>query len=267
MLRACCDAKKEETLQSLRGVSLYSDGPGHPPVHNTVAKADRGLSAPEDLAPMNTLSLRMPATIPRAIQAWMGHKEHPAYGRYTELAPDRFCSPRIHQMHTAARGDSMRFIGLGIVVRIARGSSRRPALDRLRRRRAAVEKSLPLCVWDRGVDGDRIMVLGKARSAKEPVTLPEPTKAALEAWLQAQGTETVRSSSISTAPAKADASRAQQFISSSASFGRRPALPSVHTGFGILPLPRPRPHEITLLRCGSVAARCCEPKCLSLDER
>jgi integrase/recombinase XerC len=37
--------------------------------------------------------------------------------------------------------------------------------------------------------GDRIMVLGKARWQKEPVTLPEPTKAALEAWLQARGTE------------------------------------------------------------------------------
>jgi integrase/recombinase XerC len=32
-------------------------------------------------------------------------------------------------------------------------------------------------------------VLGKARSQKEPVTLPAPTKAALEAWLQACGTE------------------------------------------------------------------------------
>jgi integrase/recombinase XerC len=32
-------------------------------------------------------------------------------------------------------------------------------------------------------------MLGKARSQKEPMTLPEPTKAALEAWLQARGTE------------------------------------------------------------------------------
>ena len=43
----------------------------------------------------------------------------------------------------------------------------------------------------------------------------------------------------STAPAKADASRAPRFISSSAGSGRRPGLPSVRTGFGILPLPPP----------------------------
>jgi integrase/recombinase XerC len=37
--------------------------------------------------------------------------------------------------------------------------------------------------------GNRLMVLGKARSQKEPVTLPAPTKAALMAWLEARGTE------------------------------------------------------------------------------
>jgi hypothetical protein len=32
----------------------------------------------------------MPATIPRTIQAWMGHKNIQHTVRYTELAPDRF---------------------------------------------------------------------------------------------------------------------------------------------------------------------------------
>jgi integrase/recombinase XerC len=50
-------------------------------------------------------------------------------------------------------------------------------------------EAVRLDVSDLDLAGDRIMVLGKARSQKEPVTLPEPTKAALEAWLQARGTE------------------------------------------------------------------------------
>jgi integrase len=37
--------------------------------------------------------------------------------------------------------------------------------------------------------GSRIFILGKARSQKEPVTLPEPTKAALMAWIEARGSE------------------------------------------------------------------------------
>ena len=37
--------------------------------------------------------------------------------------------------------------------------------------------------------GDRISVLGKGRSQKEAMTLPEPTKAALEAWLEVRGSE------------------------------------------------------------------------------
>ena len=37
--------------------------------------------------------------------------------------------------------------------------------------------------------GDRISVLGKGRSQKQPMTLPEPTKAALDAWLEVRGSE------------------------------------------------------------------------------
>jgi integrase/recombinase XerC len=50
-------------------------------------------------------------------------------------------------------------------------------------------EAIRLDVSDLDFSGDRLMVLGKARSQKEPVTLPAPTKAALEAWLQARGTE------------------------------------------------------------------------------
>lgn len=37
--------------------------------------------------------------------------------------------------------------------------------------------------------GDRVFILGKARSQKEPITLPAPTKAALVAWLEVRGSE------------------------------------------------------------------------------
>ena len=50
-------------------------------------------------------------------------------------------------------------------------------------------EAVRLNVSDLDLAGDRLMVLGKARSQKEPVTLPAPTRAALEAWLQARGTE------------------------------------------------------------------------------
>ena len=46
-----------------------------------------------------------------------------------------------------------------------------------------------LDVADLDLAGDRITVLGKGRSQKEPITLPQPTKDALEAWLAARGTE------------------------------------------------------------------------------
>src|SRR5207244_3316192 len=37
---------------------------------------------------------------------------------------------------------------------------------------------------------NRILILGRGRSQKkEPVTLPEPTRAALAAWLEARGSE------------------------------------------------------------------------------
>jgi integrase/recombinase XerC len=44
-----------------------------------------------------------------------------------------------------------------------------------------------LDVADVDLAGSRVFILGKARSQKEPVTLPEPTKAALVAWLDARG--------------------------------------------------------------------------------
>jgi integrase/recombinase XerC len=50
-------------------------------------------------------------------------------------------------------------------------------------------EAVRLDVADLDLAGDRLMVLGKARSQKEPVTLPEPTKAALEAWLAARGAQ------------------------------------------------------------------------------
>jgi integrase/recombinase XerC len=46
-----------------------------------------------------------------------------------------------------------------------------------------------LDVSDLDLAGDLLLILGKSRLEKERVTLPAPTKAALEAWLQARGTE------------------------------------------------------------------------------
>jgi integrase/recombinase XerC len=45
-----------------------------------------------------------------------------------------------------------------------------------------------LDVADVDLVGSRLSILGKARSQKEFVTLPEPTKAALSAWLNSRGT-------------------------------------------------------------------------------
>jgi hypothetical protein len=41
-------------------------------------------------------------------------------------------------------------------------------------------------VSDLDLAGDLLLILGKSRLEKERVTLPAPTKAALEAWLQAR---------------------------------------------------------------------------------
>ena len=46
-----------------------------------------------------------------------------------------------------------------------------------------------LDVADVDLKESRLSVLGKARSQKEPVTLPEPTKEALAAWLKVRGKE------------------------------------------------------------------------------
>ena len=46
-----------------------------------------------------------------------------------------------------------------------------------------------LDVEDVDLPGNRISILGRGRSWKEPVTLPEPTLAALAAWLEARGSE------------------------------------------------------------------------------
>ncbi len=48
-------------------------------------------------------------------------------------------------------------------------------------------EAVRLDVEDLDLAGDRLFILGKARSQKEPVTLPAPTKAALEAWLAVRG--------------------------------------------------------------------------------
>jgi len=94
----------------------------HPPVHNAVAKADRGLSAPEGLgADEHGYPCQCRPRYPGPSRLGWGIKNIQHTVRYTELAHDRFCSRRIHQMHTAARGAPDRFIVLGIVVRIARG--------------------------------------------------------------------------------------------------------------------------------------------------
>jgi integrase/recombinase XerC len=45
-----------------------------------------------------------------------------------------------------------------------------------------------LDVADLDLAGSRVFILGKGRLQKEPLTLPEPTKAALVAWLDVRGT-------------------------------------------------------------------------------
>jgi integrase/recombinase XerC len=50
-------------------------------------------------------------------------------------------------------------------------------------------EAVRLDLEDIDLAGSRIFILGKARSQKEPVTLPEPTKAALVAWIEARGSE------------------------------------------------------------------------------
>ena len=52
---------------------------------------------------------------------------------------------------------------------------------------------------------NRILIPGRGRSPKQPVSLPEPTRAALAAWLEARGPEPRPLSSISTGPAKGSA--------------------------------------------------------------
>ena len=59
----------------------------------------------KDLAPMNTAILANAGhRYPEPSRLGWGIKNIQHTVRYTELAPDRFCSRRIHQMHTAARG-------------------------------------------------------------------------------------------------------------------------------------------------------------------
>ncbi|MFL5334403.1 MAG: tyrosine-type recombinase/integrase, partial [Geminicoccaceae bacterium] len=49
-------------------------------------------------------------------------------------------------------------------------------------------EAVRLDVEDVDLPGNRILILGRGRSQKkEPVTLPEPTRAALAAWLEARG--------------------------------------------------------------------------------
>src|SRR5207253_9618131 len=51
-------------------------------------------------------------------------------------------------------------------------------------------EAVRLDVEDVDLPGNRILILGRGRSQKkEPVTLPEPTRAALAAWLEARGSE------------------------------------------------------------------------------
>ena len=50
-------------------------------------------------------------------------------------------------------------------------------------------EAVRLDVEDVDLPGDRISILSRGRSWKEPVTLPEPTRAALAAWLEARGSE------------------------------------------------------------------------------
>lgn len=50
-------------------------------------------------------------------------------------------------------------------------------------------EAVRLDVADVDFSGSRIFVLGKARTQKEPVTLPAPTRDALAAWMQARGAD------------------------------------------------------------------------------
>jgi integrase/recombinase XerC len=50
-------------------------------------------------------------------------------------------------------------------------------------------EAVRLDVEDVDLPGNRISILSRGRSWKEPVTLPEPTRAALLAWLEARGSE------------------------------------------------------------------------------
>src|SRR4051794_7935095 len=50
-------------------------------------------------------------------------------------------------------------------------------------------EAVRLDIEDVDLPGNRILILGRGRSQKEPVSLPEPTRAALAAWLEAHGPE------------------------------------------------------------------------------
>ena len=50
-------------------------------------------------------------------------------------------------------------------------------------------EAVRLDIKDVDLQSNRIFILGKTRSRREPVTLPEPTRAALAAWLEARGSE------------------------------------------------------------------------------
>ena len=50
-------------------------------------------------------------------------------------------------------------------------------------------EAVRLDIEDVDLPGNRIFLLGRGRSRKEPVSLPEPTRAALAAWLEARGSE------------------------------------------------------------------------------
>ena len=50
-------------------------------------------------------------------------------------------------------------------------------------------EAVRLDIEDVDLPGKRISLLSRGRSWKEPVALPEPTQAALAAWLEARGSE------------------------------------------------------------------------------
>ena len=50
-------------------------------------------------------------------------------------------------------------------------------------------EAVRLDIEDVDLPGNRILILGRGRSPKEPVSLPEPTRVALAAWLEARGSE------------------------------------------------------------------------------